>query len=79
MKVWMGAHSCGEHAGAVGFTGELAVGEFRSCRAVVPLRPLFSGPFCQPPLLRGSRSWAALFWAVCAHSRGPPNPIELAQ
>ena len=42
MKVWMGAHSCGEHAGAVGFTGELAVGEFRSCRAVVSLRPLFS-------------------------------------
>jgi len=42
MKVWMGAHSCGEHAGAVGFTGELAVGEFRSCRTVVSLRPLFS-------------------------------------
>ena len=42
MKVWMGAHSGGEHAGAVGFTGELAVGEFHGCRAVVSLRPLFS-------------------------------------
>jgi len=41
MKVWMGAHSGGEHAGAVGFTGELAVGEFHGCRAVVSLRPLF--------------------------------------
>ena len=38
----MDAGGRGEHAGAVGFTGELAVGEFRSCRAVFPLRPLFS-------------------------------------
>ena len=41
MKVWMGAHSCGEHAGAVCFTGELAVGDFRSCRAVVSSVPCF--------------------------------------
>ena len=32
----------GEHVGALRFAGDLAVGEFRSCRAVVPLRPLFS-------------------------------------
>ena len=42
VKVWMGVHRCGEHAIALGSTGELAVGEFRSCRAVVPLRTLFS-------------------------------------
>ena len=42
VKVWMGAHRCGEHAGAVGFAEGAAVGEFHSCRAVVFLRPLFS-------------------------------------
>ena len=42
VKVWMGAHRCGEQAGAVGFAGGAVVGEFRSCRAVVFLRPLFS-------------------------------------
>ena len=42
VKVWMGVHRCGEHAIALGSTGELAVGEFRSCRTVVSLRPLFS-------------------------------------
>jgi len=38
----MDAGGCGGHAFALGSTGEIAVGEFRSCRAIVFLRPLFS-------------------------------------
>ena len=77
MKVWMGAHSGGEHAGAVGFTGELAVGEFHGCRAVVSLRPLF--PLADTWVPRasrraegGSQAWAAL-------CRGPSDLFGPAQ
>ena len=49
------------HAGAVGFAGELAFGDFRSCRAVVPLRPLLSladvrAPFVNRRCCEGTRA-----------------------
>ena len=77
MKVWMGAHSGGEHAGAVGFTGELAVGEFHGCRAVVSLRPLFPLAVTRVPRVSrraegGSQAWAAL-------CRGPSDPFGPTQ
>ena len=37
----MGAHRCGEHAGAVGFAGGAAVGELRRGRAVACASSIF--------------------------------------
>ena len=73
----MGAGGRGEHAGAVGFTGELVVGEFRGCRAVVSLRLLFSLADTRVPRVSrraggGSQAWAAL-------CRGPSDPFGPAQ
>ena len=45
----MNAGGRGGHAIALGSTGELAVGEFRSCRAVVSHHPLFSLADAQVP------------------------------
>ena len=37
----MGAHRCGEHAGAVGFVGGVAIGEFHRRRTVEAASPVF--------------------------------------